>query len=849
MRTTASAAAVALAAALCLPAAAGVASPLAPEDRAQITRERGPANGPERNRVAAGVGAPVERTRVRVIGENSPRGDQAGYPRQTRLRVYPVNGSDAAIKPGLVPYHSIAPRLNALQQRSRRVSVEVIGQSGLGRDLYFVTLTRPESPRQAARQEAMRRLIEEEPEQAARSRRIRRDYKVPVLVNGNIHGNEWEGTDGILTVVERLATSRDQRVRRLLATHRLYFNVTLNPDGRVAGTRNNTNGINLNRDWATASQPEIQALRPALIDAQPVMLLDEHGYTGDTLIEPTTPPHGANYEYDLFIRPALDNGLGMEQAVQDLGYPETQSVIIPFRDLTDGWDDWPPIFTPQYGLYHGAIGYTIEWPLPINNEDYQLPAAELRRRSAINTEVAVATIETTFEFVTDHRRLLIDTQIEQFRRGQAGEPLRFIPDGFVPGWGPEDRYTTTFPRGYVIPAGADQRSAVAAARLVDHLVANDVEVLRARRSFRAGGQTYPAGSYAVDMHQSKRGLANVMLEAGQDISDRVPAMYDISGWSHGLLWGASVDVVENGRFQVPGRPVVAADPRGGVFAPPGRALLLRLLDGKDVAAANELLGLGVTLRLLATGNVVIPATARPLAEEVADRFGVRIVAAPRAPGGSDLDRLRVAAAVAPDELVVLRQLGFDAVPISTAVLNAGFDWSEVDVAFVASGLSYPDLTAQARAAFAAFAARGGVVTRGATGASFNADAGLLEVATEPGRDDANGVVRVTGSAGPVTGGAPRHSFVYSPLWFTDLGPGVTAAQRYAGGDPLVAGHWLPNADGSGSQGAAAGQAAVVSGSGSAGGRVVMFGTEPLFRDHTKGLYAQVGRALYWASPN
>jgi hypothetical protein len=29
----------------------------------------------------------------------------------------------------------------------------------------------------------------------------------------------------------------------------------------------------------------------------------------------------------------------------------------------------------------------------------------------------------------------------------------------------------------------------------------------------------------------------------------------------------------------------------------------------------------------------------------------------------------------------------------------------------------------------------------------------------------------------------------------------------------------------------------------------MFGTEPLFRDHTKGLYAQVGRALYWASPN
>jgi hypothetical protein len=28
---------------------------------------------------------------------------------------------------------------------------------------------------------------------------------------------------------------------------------------------------------------------------------------------------------------------------------------------------------------------------------------------------------------------------------------------------------------------------------------------------------------------------------------------------------------------------------------------------------------------------------------------------------------------------------------------------------------------------------------------------------------------------------------------------------------------------------------------------VLFGTEPLFRAHPKGLYAQVGRALHWTA--
>ena len=138
-------------------------------------------------------------------------------------------------------------------------------------------------------------------------------------------------------------------------------------------------------------------MRDMIIDTQPVVTLDEHGYVDGTLIEPTGPPHGQNYDFDLYIKHGYANGLGMEEAVKALGYPEAQDVVVPFRDLPPGeWDGWPPIFTAQYAMYHGAVSYTIEIPLQVNNSAYDsLPVEELRRRSAINTDVSEATMEST----------------------------------------------------------------------------------------------------------------------------------------------------------------------------------------------------------------------------------------------------------------------------------------------------------------------------------------------------------------------------------------------------------------------------------------------------------------------
>ncbi|MFP1627296.1 M14 family zinc carboxypeptidase [Streptomyces sp. 5K101] len=832
--------ATALAGALLVPPAA-TATPSRDDPRPHPLREGG-------GRDTGAARTPASATANALAGPaTGPRTTAGGYPRETTLDVPPANPDDKSIKLGLVPYHSIAPRLNALQQLGDRVSVEVAGHSAGGHQLYLVTVTAPESAAQAREQERMRERIENAPAAAAKDPRVKAAYKTPVFINNNIHGNEWEGTDAALKLIEELAKAKDARTADLLAKNRIYLNVTANPDGRIAGTRANSGGFDLNRDFITASQPESRAIRRIAIDKQPAVMLDLHGYVNGTLIEPTTPPHGENYEYDLFLKNAYANALGMEKAVNGLGHTVDKDgvrpAVIPFRDEKEGWDDWPPIFTPQYMPFQGAVAsHTIEFPMRVNNRDYDaLPVAELRRRAVINADIAGAAMRATLDYTHAHRTSVIADQIETFRRGAAGEAQRPVSEETVPGVpgiGPEDVYTTTFPRAYVIPAGGSQRSAVAAGRLVDHLVANDVRVEQARLPFRLAGRSYPAGSYVVDMHQPKRGLANVILAEGRDISADVSAMYDISGWSLGLLWGATVDTSVSHAPRVPTRTVHAASPTGRV-APHGD-LRLRLDDPKEIAALNSLLAQGIEVRRTADGAAVVPGSARGAARVLADRLGV-VFEATKEKGTAPLRRTRVAAAVTPGELFALREMGFAVVPVSTAVLNAGFDWSTVDALFVSSGLDHAKLTPAARAAFDASGV--GVVGLGEQGAAFNTAASLLDVTAVTGNGDANGVVRVVNAGGPITGGAPAHTFVYSPGWFTGLGSGVRVEQSYGSGNPLVSGHWRAAQDGRGGPQDAAGRASVVSGTSKAGAPVVLFGTEPLFRAHPKGVFAQIGRAL------
>ncbi|MEU8244082.1 M14 family zinc carboxypeptidase [Actinoplanes missouriensis] len=774
----------------------------------------------------------------------TPIGDIAGYPRQNVLPVWPDDPDDASIPIGVIPYDEIAPKLNALQKASKRVSARVAGKSAGGYDLYVVTVTAPESRAEAQRQERWKRRIEDDPVRARTDRQLLRDYKTPLFVNANIHGNEWEGTDAALRVIEEYATSTDPAIATILRRNRLVFNITSNPDGRVAGTRANGNGYDLNRDLTIVSQPETNLIRELAVDVKPIITLDLHGYVSPTLLHPSTPPHNVNNEYDLFIKHALPNALGIEQGLKDLGYPETQSARIPFRDDEPGvWDDFPPIYVPSFSLLQSSIPYTIEAPL---NPRGNLTPAEKLRRSGINTDVHEVAIAKSLEYIQANRNQLIFDQAEVYRRGWAGEPLRDIPDGYVPGWGPEDDYRTEFPRSYVIPAGDRQHSEAAAARLVDLLIGSGGRVWRAGSKFRAGGKTYPVGSYVVDLHQPKRGIVNSLLEPGADITDRVSDLYaGPAGWSQGLTWGATVDTLWNELPRVTLRRVYDGVARGDL--PSGRTdYRLDIQDATDLRAVNDLLDAGARVYRLADGSVVVPQSYRRLvAAEVAEH-DVTVERAPKRWSGTLLDEVVVGYVGGVEVRDTLADTGFEARAVTPATLAATLT-ADVDVLLVASTLNPATLTAENRAALDAYLGRGGgVVGVDTAGPAFGAAAGLISVTAHSGPSLASGVVNVVNTGGPVTSGAIPHSFIAQPVWYTGLGAGVAVEQSYAA-DPLLAGWWAPAADGTGGQDRAAGQAAIVRSTTAAGNGVVLIGTDPIWRLHAKGLQSQLGRALLWAS--
>lgn len=820
---------------------------------------------------AAGTG-PVTTVVTPPTVSAAPEDDGVPYPRQEPLTEPPVNEDDQSYGRGAIPFHEIARLLNDLAEGNEYVSTEVVGQSTLGRDLYLVTITAPETAAESAQQDEWRDRIKHDADAAQDDAELVAGYKPPIWFNNNIHGNEWDGTDAALSYITELVEALeagDEEAVALAEGYRLYFTVSNNPDGRVAGTRATALNLDANRDFITNTTPETRAIRDLTGDLQPVFFIDLHGYTGNLQVEPTGPPQGENYEHDLLMPYSYAAALRIEQDVvaADIeGNPLTEDggIIIPFRDIPDGWDGWPPIFTPQYVQFQGSIAYTVELGPGRTNDP-----EESARRLATNRAVGRQVIESTVAYVDENRDAILGNQMEIFRRGEAGEPLREIPanpdpddyagpDEWTEEWDEPDVTGTDFPRAYLIPAGSTD-----AATLVDHLLAHGVEVGTADAAFSAGGQEYPAGTFVVDMHQPLRGLANVLLSDGSDISDRVPSMYDISAWSLGRLWGAEVDRVGNTTdpaLPVTATPLVVAPPTGAF--PEDAEYVSLALDGvAAVQAVNLLLAAGVPVADVGGGSVVVGPEGLGEAATLGELLGVTFTATDgRELAGDDvrgLSALRVgyttssAVAGGEDELV-LTGLGFvDPVRVTAAGLADGsVDLDEIDVLWLGAPLRLGEGDAAARAARELddyFDAGKGVVASAQAGIWAADTFELFEASAVNGPGRANGVVLVDTADGVIGAQAEEAAFTYGPAYFTDLGEEVTVEQTFTV-EPLLSGHWLPNEDGSGGPEQAAGQPSVISAVTEDGTRALVFGTDPFFRTHPRGMFDDVAAALLWAGP-
>ncbi len=738
----------------------------------------------------------------------------------------------------LIPYDEIGPRLAEIAAESSRVKVEVIGQSAAGRDMYLVTVADSQAMGKLDHYKALRKMMIRNPEQAQEMIERFDDFRVPFFINGSIHGDEYEGVDAAIRLIETLAFDDSEEAQVILDNVFLLVNVVANPDGRVLGQRRNSNNFDLNRDFITQSQPETVAMAGLIAEWNPMVLLDLHGYVNPMLIEPCTPPHNPNVEYDIYIKWALDQAEAMEA---ELLLQTGRIAYIPFRDSAEGWDDWAPIYTPMYAMYHGSYAHTLE--TPVHGEG--------------GVAAHYSAVWGALKFAAENRKEMIWDQIEIFKRGFLDMDQVPISNEILDET-PFDQYpemtTIDFPAAYLIPAEEPlQMSPHQAARLVNFLRFNDVQVSQANQPFTWEGTDYPAGTYVVWMNQPKRGLANTILWDGLDISyDPGLDMYDISSWSHAPLWGVTRQVVKQDLEIATTLLRRDATVAGGVETDPAPAAYAFLPTSNQVIlATNALLDQGVSLGraelpfeddgvLFGTGTLVIPPDIG-LAEELAQTYGLELAALSEHEP-SDFKTLSAPKIlVSGDEGIVwfLDTYDFDYTVISSSDL-AGDNLAEYDVLLVQSALVNGSSQAGTTALERFFAGGGDLVGIGSAGASLSTQVGVAPNLIYFSRSG-NGIVQVDYDSDDVISAqypADDYAFVYGPTWFTELPKNWQVSATLEENDFFLSGFWSGWKESD-----ANGQAIVIHGQQS-DSAITLIGFDPTFRAHPEQTYRILANALY-----
>ena len=808
-----------------------------------------------------------------------------------------------------IPWYAIGCTLDDIASRSNgRMTVEVNGQSALGRDKYLVTINALDTKSQRrdySNWQKIRRYALDEPAQAQKVlARAGDDVKVPLYIQGGIHGNEYEGVDASMQLIERLATTpygTDPEVDQILDHGILLFNPTQNPDGRIAGTRANGNGFDLNRDFLTQSQSETLSSIAIMQKWLPPDMLDMHGYVTPTLIEATTKPHNPGIEYDLWLKwnqhridanEALMNANGFQvtRPINDWCY----SGDIPVNGVCPGppeladhwgpkwaesWDDWGPFYTPMYSQLVGLNGSTVEMCNETDNvngfTDCGPPADDNNRIGRLGARRAqFLTGWSTLLFDTSNRVDLLNDELEIYLRGVTDAPrptTADLPPGFD---NEENNWMHEYPKAYVIPIGDGQRSDPEARRLVRWLLANGIRVERLQKDYKYGSTRLESGSYVVWMDQALRGLADTALGAGVNVSDRISILYAPPGaWSHGYLWGAdTVSIPDAAKFKPKTKPTRRVrDVPGGVTASRNATAFALALDSATaVRTLNALLAGGVTGELatqpftnalgeqMPAGTVLFAASARNALENAGENSGVWFVGVKGAVPGTEplaAPRIAVLTGAVNQDVWSLRNLGFTADPVSTATINTAptDPLLNYDVIFN-TGSNYPGATLPtARARLESFFAGGGGYVGGlATGANFltaGAQVTGLTAATRGGAGR-SGIItwgNAASGTGLITGAYAENdtAIVDPPTWFTSI-PGTMTKDGIL---PLVsdfsffvAGLW-PNDALSAS---APGSTVIAHGTNTAAtARITSFAMNPLYRADPEREWPMLASSVYW----
>lgn len=520
-----------------------------------------------------------------------------------------------------ITYDELKPEIDAVtaqaaRQNDRYIETTSIGKSVEGRDIYLTIVAKDKTTIDKY-QNVTHPAMMNNPEQLQKDIKSGAfgEYAVPIWIN-NIHPNESPGVDAIFQYFKSMALDKKITYNTTLPNgkpskvsmdvndtlnHAFFlFVYTNNPDGRVHTTRGNANDFDLNRDNSYQTQPETRSVTEQIAKWSPLSFLDLHGFDRNFLIEPASPPHDPNLEYDLIIDSMVEQAKAMGEAgiantrydYYHIPYEEHRKTVNDPHYVSKGtasnWDDASPAYTAVFAMHHGALGHTLE--APENNEE---------STKALFYSTAGAT-----SYVVDHKEKLLLNQLEIYKRGITNTDDRAVDSYLVNAKNeeigrPRQGNHNFFPEYYVLPVDKDvQKNAPEAYRMIEYLLRNGIQIERSTEALTIGEKTYPAGSYVINMHQALRGMANLVLYDGIDVSDYESVAGEIVQDFPHLRGFDSYAVREPHAFSNKTVPVTSVSVPTTTIPNKTSYVLIRNSSNDAIQAVNELLSLGKGVTML-----------------------------------------------------------------------------------------------------------------------------------------------------------------------------------------------------------------------------------------------------------
>ncbi|UCG89383.1 MAG: peptidase [Gemmatimonadota bacterium] len=506
----------------------------------------------------------------------------------------------------LATYTQVESYWRKLADESPRMVLQEIGQTAEARAQLMCIITSPENHRDLARyRDTARRLALAEGLTDDEARRLAREGKAVVWLDGGLHATEVVGAHQIVETVYQLVSLDDAETMRFLDDV-IILAVHANPDGMELVSNwymrhdnpedRSTSGLprlyhwyvghDNNRDAYMNNMPETENMSRVLYREWFPQIVYNHHQSGPAGTVLFAPPFRDpfNHDIDPLVITTIDGvGSAMHRRFIAEGKPgATMRSGASYSTWWNGGQRTTPYWHNMVGLLTEIIGHPTPMQIPLipdrqlahNDMPYPIAPQEWHFRQSI--DYSVTANRAVLDYASRNRENLLyniylmgknsiergsqdhwtirPKRIEALRAAAAG---REVDVGRGRRGIPSELYDEVLhdpahrdPRGFILPS--DRADFPAAAKFVNALIKSGVTVHRATADFAIDGKTYPAGSFVVMAAQAFRPHVISMFEPQDHPNDfAYPggppiAPYDVTGWTLAFQMGVEFDRILDG---------------------------------------------------------------------------------------------------------------------------------------------------------------------------------------------------------------------------------------------------------------------------------------------------------------